>query len=186
MCGEIHVYIGCMYSGKTSFIIAEYHKYNIKGKTCLCLNHSIDPTSSTNVLRSHDGKEIPILSVVNLDNITDKQIENADIILINEAQFFTGLRDFVIKCAEKFNKVVIVSGLDGDYKREPFGEILSIIPLADAEHVKKLPALCEICKDCVNASFSARVTSEKEQTSVNSKYIPLCRKHYLEINKNSL
>ena len=48
-------------------------------------------------------------------------------------------------------KNVIVAGLDGDFKRNPFGDILKLIP--HAEKVSKLSALCTICGDGTKASF---------------------------------
>ena len=35
------------------------------------------------------------------------------------------LVDFV-KYAERFNKIIIIAGLDGDFNREPFGQILTV------------------------------------------------------------
>lgn len=181
MTGSIHIILGCMYSGKTTYLIAEYQKYKMKGIPCICINHSLDPThEKQNTLRSHDGIEIPTITVTNFDEIDNETITNARVILINEAQFFKNLKEFAVNCAENMNKIVIVAGLDGDYKRDKFGEILDLIPYAEAGHVVKLPALCEFCNECVDASFSLRVTEEQDQISVHSKYVPVCRKHYKE------
>lgn len=183
MVGSIHIILGCMYSGKTTYLIAEYQKYKMKGIQCICINHSFDPSSGRqNVLKSHDGKEIPTISITDFNELDNSVIESTKVILINEAQFFKNLKDFVVNCAENMDKIVIVSGLDGDYKRDKFGEILDLIPYAEAGHITKLPALCEFCHDCVDASFSLRVTQEQDQISVHSKYVPVCRKHYKETN----
>ena len=40
-----------------------------------------------------------------------------DVIGIDEAQFFDDLHDFCSKAADHDGKIVVVAGLDGDYKR---------------------------------------------------------------------
>ena len=67
--------------------------------------------------------------------------------------------------------------MDGDFKRNVFGEILQLIPRCD--DYLKLHALCAKCKDGTKASFSHRISTENEQISIGSdNYIPLCRKCY--------
>jgi thymidine kinase len=87
-------------------------------------------------------------------------------------------------------KIVIVSGLHGDFLRRKFGEMLDLIP--DCDEVIKLDALCILCNDGTPASFTWKIIDN----TINSgdiidiggadKYIPLCRKHYNEeISKQS-
>jgi len=54
---------------------------------------------------------------------------------------------------------VIVTGLDGDFKRQAFGSVLQIIPMA--ESVKKLNSVCMGCG--VLAAFTERL--ETQQTT---------------------
>ena len=83
----------------------------------------------------------------------------------------------------KYNKRVYICGLDSDFERKKFGQILDLIPLCDK--VNKLTSLCSQCKDGTPGIFSMRLTSEKQQTLVGSdNYIPVCRKCYE--NKNAL
>ena len=75
------------------------------------------------------------------------------------------------------NKKVYVCGLDGDFERKKFGQILDLIPLCDT--VTKLTSLCSLCKNGTKGIFSKRITSETEQTVVGSdNYIPVCRNCY--------
>ena len=68
-------------------------------------------------------------------------------------------------------------GLDGDFERKKFGQILDLIPLCDK--VTKLTSLCSICKNGTVGIFSKRITSQTEQTVVGSdNYIPVCRSSY--------
>jgi thymidine kinase len=106
-------------------------------------------------------------------------LRSAEVILINEGQFFSDLYEVVVDML-KYNKKIYICGLDGDFERKKFGSILDLIPLCDK--VNKLTSLCSLCKDGTPAIFSMRLTEEKEQTIVGStNYIPVCRKCY---NKN--
>ena len=97
-------------------------------------------------------------------------------LLVNEAQFFSDLEEFVKKLLNK-NKKIYICGLDGDFKCKKFGTILDLIPLCDK--VTKLSSLCSICKDGTPGIFSKRLSLEEEQTVVgSSNYIPVCRKCY--------
>ena len=93
-------------------------------------------------------------------------------------QFFTDLYDFCVAAVEKDAKSVIISGLDGDFKRKSFGQILDLIPLAD--RVDKLTALCTKCRDGTAAIFSKRFAKCTDQIAVGGldSYIPVCRRHY--------
>ena len=79
------------------------------------------------------------------------------------------------------DKVFIVAGLDGDYKREPFQNILNILPLCDK--VDKLNAMCSVKKDGTPAIFSKRISNTNtDLISVGGKdkYIPVCRECFFD------
>ena len=101
--------------------------------------------------------------------------------MIEEAQFFTGLYDFVMNAVENDSKDVIVVGLDGDSDRVPFGEIFDLFPMAD--EVVRLTALCKRCGDGSAALFTALLGGCKDtQICVGGAdlYEAMCRRHYLE------
>ena len=101
---------------------------------------------------------------------------NSDVILINEGQFFEDLCEVVTQMLD-LKKRVYICGLDGDFERKKFGQILDLIPMCDK--VTKLTSLCSLCKNGTKGIFSMRLTNEKTQTLVGSdNYIPVCRNCY--------
>jgi thymidine kinase len=105
------------------------------------------------------------------------KLRNSDVILINEGQFFEDLYDVVLDMLNN-NKKIYICGLDGDFQRNKFGQILDLIPLCDK--VTKLTSLCSICKNGIPGIFSMRLTTEKQQTLVGSdNYVPVCRKCFV-------
>lgn len=186
-CGHLSLYIGPMFSGKTSRILDLYKKYKYCGVIPLVINYMDDNRySDADMLSTHDLKMIPctrankLSEIYDFDDIEDKhKFNDRTVILINEGQFFPDILDWVRRAIDPpYNKKVHVCGLDGDFKREVFGDILKLIPLSD--HVEKLSAICACCKQKPGI-FSKRITSNMEQKDIGtSSYIPLCRSCFNE------
>jgi thymidine kinase len=130
------------------------------------------------MVSSHDKVMAPGLQSDLLANIweSSSEIRKSDVILINEGQFFPDLYDVVVNMLEH-KKKVYVCGLDGDFERKKFGQILDLIPMCDK--IRKLTSLCSICRDGTRGIFSMRLSGEKDQTIVGSEnYMPVCRSCY--------
>jgi thymidine kinase len=180
-CGYLEIFIGPMFSGKTSKLIDLYKQYSFCNIPLAVINHSSDTRYDETMLSTHDKVMIPCIQTSYLARITN-DMDNVEVILINEGQFFEDLYDFVVDML-KFNKKIYVSGLDGDFKREKFGKILDLIPLCDK--VTKMTSLCSLCKNGTPGLFSMRLTNEKEQMLIgSSNYIPVCRFCYEENEQN--
>ena len=179
----ITVYLGCMYSGKTSELIRECRRCISINKKVLAINYIADNRySDDDFIASHNLDKVACIKVNKLADITNNHLDDCDYICIDEGQFFSDLKEYVLKWCEEYNKNIIVIGLSGDFKREPFGQILDLIPIAD--RVIKLNALCTYCNDGTEALFTHRISNESEQIVIgNSNYIPVCRKHYIAFNK---
>ena len=180
--GRIEVIIGCMFSGKSTEIIRLIHRYKKINKKLLILNNSLDQRYGECVISTHDKQQVACKSLDSLIPIMDTDdYTTSEVIIIEEAQFFKDLFEFATKSADLHNKIVIVSGLDGDYKRQPFGDILKLIP--HAEVVKKLSALCILCNNGDEANFTQRLVNSDELELIGTnEYRPTCRYHYLHIN----
>ena len=193
----LEIILGGMYAGKTSRLVEIYKQCNFCNIPVAVINHSIDSRYDNefdDLLSTHDKIKIPCIKTEKLfdiypydlsleqDNqillrVKDKsKIGTSEVILINEGQFFPDLEEFV-KILLKNNKKIYVCGLDGDFERKKFGQMLDLIPLCDK--VTKLTSLCSLCKNGTPGIFSKRITMEKTQTVVGSdNYIPVCRSCY--------
>ena len=58
------------------------------------------------------------LSEINTNDEYMKEYNDCDVLVVEEAQFFTDLYEFVVNSADNDNKIVIVAGLDGDSNRK--------------------------------------------------------------------
>ena len=191
----LELIIGPMYSSKSTMLLEIYKKCKFCNIQVIIINHSIDTRYHESMVSTHDKIMAPCIQTTKLTSIWDYndieskfnekgenhiKLRTANVILINEGQFFEDLYEVVVDML-KHNKRVYVCGLDSDFERKKFGQILDLIPLCDK--VNKLTSLCSQCKDGTPGIFSMRLTSEKQQTLVGSdNYIPVCRKCYE--NKN--
>ena len=188
---SLNLYLGPMFAGKTTAALRLVNNYIRRGDSYLCITSVLDTrySGSGGKIISHDKESHDAIQVKNLYDIVDdanksKLLEEARFIIIEEANFFSDLKKFVMYAVETLGKHVTCIGLDGDYKREPFGEILSLIPLCDS--IIKFKAICMKCtKPSISSSlndaiFTHRIVDESKQTFVggSTEYESLCRKHY--------
>jgi thymidine kinase len=136
----LELIIGPMFSGKTSRLVDIYKQCKFCNISVSVINHSVDERYHDTMLSTHDKIMIPCIQTVNLCDVWEHhdvdrpvdelsiyhlQLRDAEVILINEGQFFGDL----LVCVEnmlKENKKVYVGGLDGDFERKRFGQILDL------------------------------------------------------------
>jgi thymidine kinase len=165
----VHVYIGPMYAGKTTHLISLFCYYG-----GIILDYSETNDNNVGTLNSHNNVSKECYKVNKLIDFMEKVGTFEKNIFINEAQFFDDLHDFVLKYEKTKN--IYVFGLDGDFERKPFGQILNIIPLCDT--VIKFKGICKKCTTS-DSLFSKRIVSNKEQYLLDeTAYIPMCRQCY--------
>ena len=114
--GELHLIIGCMYSGKSTELLRIINNYRILEEPVLAISHVIDNRYGNCEIISHDNKSFPCIQT---GQLYDMDIDKYKIIIIEEAQFFDDLTIFV-KRALTANKIIYVAGLDGDFQQNKF------------------------------------------------------------------
>jgi len=174
---RIEIILGCMFSGKSTELLRRCNRYSAIDKNVLLINSSKD-TRTDDSIKTHQNIKQKAIKTNNLLSIIDtEEFNNSLVIGIDEAQFFDDLYDFVIN-AEKHNKIIIIAGLDGDYNRKKFGQILDCIPLCDT--VEKLTAMDMVDKDGTPGIFTKRIVNDDGQVLVGSSdyYVAVSRKNY--------
>ena len=168
----LELIIGPMFSGKTSRLVDIYKQCKFCNIPVSVINHSVDERYHDTMLSTHDKVMIPCIKTNYITDVLDA-ICDSQVIIINEGQFFDDLYKTIVSLLSQ-GKKIYVGGLDGDFERKKFGQILDLIPMCDK--ITKLTSLCSICKNGVPGIFSKRLTLETKQTIVGSdNYIPVCR-----------
>jgi thymidine kinase len=178
---RIEIIIGCMFSGKSTELIRRISRYEAIGYKVLVINHELD-TRTDYAIQTHSDIRYSAIKSSRLMTpifINSNEFNDAKVIGIDEAQFFPDLREFALFC-EAHDKILIMSGLSGDFMRRPFGHILECIPLCD--DVCLLSAMDMRDNDGSSAIFSKRISSTTELTDIGAsdKYIAVSRKNYLQ------
>lgn len=173
------VITGPMFSGKSTKLIREASRLKSIGKKVLGVVHKIDDRYAEGRIVTHNGDQW-YENVVVAERLTNVVVDGYDAIIVEELQFFEDAFDSIVRWVEEVGVSVICAGLDGDFKRQPFGDTLRLIPYADK--VIKLNALCKSCGDGTTAHFSRRVVESSDKVLVGgaSSYEAVCRKHFLE------
>ena len=174
---SLSIIMGNMFSGKTSELIRRLKRLKVLGKEIIVVNSAKDTRSPDEVLKTHDNVKFSCHKVHDLFSLLDREaFENADIVAIDEAQFFPRLKKFVEHCLYQ-KKQIILTGLDADSFQRKFGELIDCIPLA--YEVVKLSALCMVCKDGTCGPFTKRIVPDKQLELIGGSdmYVAVCRNH---------
>jgi thymidine kinase len=177
--GRLELIIGNMFSGKSSELIRRINRERSINKKILVINYIKDNRYSKDSVITHDFTKVKCLKIEFLSDLNEHMIEQYDSFFIDEAQFFTDLYVFVQTVTETYNKHVVVSGLDGDSNREPFGSVIKLIPICDT--VDKLTAYCNKCNNGTLGPFTKKIIKNNLIVDIGGidKFIPVCRQHYL-------
>ena len=98
--GYLEIILGPMFSGKTTQLIQHYKKNNYIGKTVCVINYSEDTRYHDSMLSTHDKIMIPCIFSSKLGEEDKDLLQKADVIIINEGQFFDDLFEFVLEKVE--------------------------------------------------------------------------------------
>ena len=163
---------GSMYSGKTEELIRRLKRARIAKQKVEIFKPEIDIRYDAVEVVSHNDNRIvstPVPASVNILLLAS----DADVIGIDEAQFFdNGLPEVCQSLADKGIRV-IVAGLDADFKGRPFGPMPEL--MAIAEDVTKVHAVCVDCGYTANCSYRLGNNENLVLLGESDVYIPLCR-----------
>ena len=174
--GSIEVVCGSMFSGKTEELIRRLKRAQFAKQHVEIFKPEIDVRySQTNVV-SHDAHSIPSTPVSSPAQILELSA-GAEVIGIDEAQFFdNGIIEVVQTLANKGVRVII-AGLDTDFLGKPFGPMPAL--MAIAEDVQKVHAICVRCGSPANHSYRLdRSMADLVVLGEKDVYEPLCRHCY--------
>jgi len=161
-----------MFSGKTEELIRRLRRAQIAKQSVAIFKPRIDTRYSVNHIVSHNDQSLQSIVVDNVNEILEIG-QGAQVIGVDEAQFFP--LELVSVCDQLANqgKRVIVAGLDQDYRGRPFEPIPQL--LAIAEYITKTLAICVICGN--PADRTQRITTHQERVLVGAKdmYEARCR-----------
>lgn len=173
--GWIEVVTGCMFSGKTEELIRRLNRARYATQRVVVFKPAFDTRYAVEDVVSHSEFRIPCIPVSTAGEIL-KRAGDAQVVGIDEAQFFDlDLVRVANQLADEGRRVVI-AGLDQDYRGEPFEPMPQL--LAVAEYIQKTLAVCMVCGS--PADRSQRLVQRDVQVLLGAKesYEARCRLHW--------
>ena len=170
--GWIEVICGSMFSGKTEELIRRLKRAKIANLKIEIYKPAADTRYDVTKIVSHDANAIASTQVANSGEII-ALAEHAQVVGIDEAQFFDEGIIAVCETLVMQGKRVIIAGLDMDYLGKPFVPMPALLSVGD--FITKLHAICVKCGHLANVSYR---TSDEEGTVVlgeKNNYEPRCR-----------
>lgn len=148
--GEITVIAAPMYAGKSSRLIAEAERFSRAGWNLLVVKHPLDVRyAGVSSINSHDGRAVECQAIADLEAIYQQATDTeAEVVMIDEAQFYMDQDELFVAMVEALadrGVIVILAGLELDFRGEVFGPMAKL--MAHADRVEKLTAVCKVCGD---------------------------------------
>ena len=178
--GSIEVICGSMFSGKTEELIRRLKRAKFAKQQVEIFKPKIDTRFSEEDVVSHDKTAIRSTPVESSGSIL-LMSGDADVVAIDEAQFFDdGLVDVCTQLANQGIRV-IVAGLDMDFRGVPFGPMPALCAIA--EDVFKVHAICVRCGALAYVSHRLVESEKRVLLGEMSEYEPICRECYNKIQQ---
>ena len=176
--GWIEAICGSMFSGKTEELIRRLRRAEIAGQRVAVFKPSTDRRYHPADVVSHDRRAYPGQPVAHaralLAAVEDAE---ADVVGVDEAQFFDAALPQVCEQLAERGKRVIVAGLDMDFRGKPFGPIPDL--LAVAEYITKVHAICAQCGTLATHSYRTAAETETVLLGSEAEYEARCRHCFL-------
>ena len=177
--GQIEVICGCMFSGKTEELIRRLKRATYARQKVQVFKHSFDNRYDELNITTHYGLKLPTIACMKAGDIIKAVDNKSQVVGIDEVQFYGDDIVTVIEEIARQDIRVIVSGLDQDFRGEPFGAMPRLLTLA--EKVDKLSAICSICGEAATRTqrlldgHPAPYDSEIVSVGSTEKYEARCR-----------
>jgi thymidine kinase len=165
-----------MFSGKTEELIRRMRRAQIAKQQVAIFKPVIDSRYSTDHIVSHSEAKLQSTAVRSSADVL-RLAADAQVVGIDEGQFFDmGIIEVAETLANQ-GKRVIIAGLDQDYRGKPFEPMPQL--LAVAEYITKTLAICMVCGN--PADRTQRTTASHERVLVGAKdaYEARCRRCYV-------
>jgi thymidine kinase len=175
--GWIEVITGSMFSGKSEELIRRLRRAEIANQKVVGIKPALDDRYRADRIVSHSAISLPSAAVATAGEILERA-HGADVVGIDEAQFFGEELVSVCQTLADRGVRVIVAGLDTDYRGVPFEPIPEL--LAVAEYITKTLAICMRCGGPANRSQRKTTGSDRIVVGAEDVYEARCR-HCFEL-----
>lgn len=141
--GWIEAIVGPMFAGKTEELLRRVKRLEYAKKNVVVFKPLMDDRFSESEVVSHNNNSTRSFNISYAKQIFDFIDDQTEVVAIDEIQFLDGEAVGIVEYLASKGIRVIVSGLDKDFRGEPFSFMPKLLSLA--EYVTKLTAICVKC-----------------------------------------
>ena len=176
--GELKIFTGPMYGGKTTKLLSALERYVYQKKKVALFKPSIDDRYSVESVVTHSGAEWQAYRVPDGYAILASVPSDAEIVAVDK-QFMIPDSAYALLELYALGKTILVSTLQLSYAASPFEEVTKLLPYATS--IEICPAVCAHCDK--DAYFTRRISGGTEDIQVGGAeaYEPVCFDHYGEL-----
>ena len=171
--GWVEVIAGSMFSGKSEELIRRLRRAQIARQRVQIFKPAIDNRFGEAQIVSHSDMKISSENVANSRELAERVMPDAEVVGIDEGQFFDADLPAVCDALAKQGKRVIVAGLDQDFLGKPFEPMPQL--LATAEYITKTLAICMVCGGPANHTQRLVASKERVLVGASGTYEARCR-----------
>lgn len=179
---EFIMYVGPMFSCKTSMLLLNLEKYRYQKKKYVVFKPTIDDRYSTDKVSSHGGNSIGSV-VVNSGADVLEHLSNLDeqpqVVAVDEAFMIPGIAEALIYLY-KLGMTIVVSTLDMSATGKTFHEPQLMLPWATK--IEKLSSVCTVCGSNAYYTYKKTIGGDEIEVGSHETYEPRCFSHHAIIN----
>jgi len=174
--GWIEVICGSMFSGKSEELIRRLRRAQIAKQRVQIFKPKLDNRFSDDHIVSHSDMKLKSQLVNSASAILEALDSRAQVVGIDEAQFFDMELVAVCNKLADMGKRVIVAGLDQDYRGRPFDPMPQLLSIA--EYITKTLAICMRCGAPANRTQRTVENADRVLVGATESYEARCRLCY--------
>lgn len=179
----LNVYVGPMFSGKTSRLLAELDRSKYQHRRVMLFKPRVDNRFSADEVVSHNGlkcKATVVETGADIIAAIKDADENPSVVAVDEAFMIDGVAEVLI-WLYRMGYTVLVSTLDMSSQGKPFAEVEKLLPWAT--HVEKCCAVCTVCGRDARYTHKKTVSSRDEiEVGGDEMYEARCFSHTVTID----
>lgn len=169
--GKVEMFAGPMFSGKSSAIITLAETWRRRGASIYIVKHPLDTRyEGVGKISSHDGRSVDCEAYADPLAIYSR-VQELDplVVIIDEVQFYIEKQGLFVEVVRQFaqeGRIVVLAGLNKDFRGEPFGPMPVLMAIAD--QINSLKGVCAVCG--AEATLTQRLING-EPASVDSELV---------------
>jgi thymidine kinase len=162
-----------MFSGKSEELIRRLRRAQIARQRVQIFKPTVDTRYADDHIVSHSDMRIPSTAVASSRLLLEMVEPDAEVVGIDEGQFFDLELPMICNTLADQGKRVIVAGLDQDYLGKPFDPMPQL--LAIAEYITKTLAICMVCGNPANHTQRLVASEDRVLLGAGGLYEARCR-----------